>query len=376
MDPDSSNDAAHSVIDEYLRVASLAIGGYVYLSTLPIEWRFYRAQPSFLGMSQSCLLFILNRYMSIAALVVSNVGFFSKFSELACRQFFLVPPSFKVMAALISQIIIGRRTYTLSGRATWVKWSLVVLFGLSTVLEWFSNIYQRAPVWDSDDPARQACVSGNEIIRIAWIHYMISIIYDTFALGVATGYLCKYTFSPGQFPHLLRRMLFEGLGYFVAMTAVNIVNLIMYLGSEVTQPAAASLGYTIAWIMGQRILVNQFEAVMERKTEYERATSNVLLASKDIHTPRSQREGAKKIAYSESTITPYYPASVGGDTGSNSEVDSADMEQTNLGVSVHIERAVKIDPPTKAWQKPPRSSYRSVRTLSADLPTFANTSNV
>jgi hypothetical protein len=117
-------------------------------------------------------LFSLLRYMSIAALVVSNIGFFSKFSELACRQFFLVPPSLKgqseglpcflyllptealllVMAALISQIIIGRRyaplmhiisgvdadicprTYTLSGRAPWVKWSLVVLFGLSTVV--------------------------------------------------------------------------------------------------------------------------------------------------------------------------------------------------------------------------------------------------
>lgn len=118
------------------------------------------------------------------------------------------------------------------------------------------------------------------------------------------------------------------------------------------------------------------EAVMERKMEYERATSNVLLASKDVHTRRSQLEGGKKIAYSESTITPYYPASAGGETGTNSEVGSADMEQTNLGVSVHIERAVKIDPPTKAWQKPPRSSYRHVRTLTADPPTFPSTSNV
>lgn len=138
----------------FLRVASIGIAAYEwvffdfclfgekadilhysYLLTVPAEWRFYASQrrprrftyvaffsdewshliPSISAGSLSCCLFALIRwvmrvivkcrgmywhhsydsYLSIALVVVSNVGWFSTFSVETCRQWYLVPPIFK-----------------------------------------------------------------------------------------------------------------------------------------------------------------------------------------------------------------------------------------------------------------------------------------
>ena len=49
----------------------------------------------------------------------------------------------------------------------------------------------------------------------------------------------------------------DGLAYFVLLTAINIVNTIFFtIAPMQKQPAAASLGYVVTMIVGQRILIH------------------------------------------------------------------------------------------------------------------------
>lgn len=160
----------------------------------------------------------------------------------------------------------------------------------------------------------------------------------------------------------------------------------------------ASLGYTIAWVLGQNILLNQFgedfdtqrllsdsahlpsdsvDAIMERKTEYnsESGLNNGLMTSGGINkASNSQLSSREKSAGLETIITPY-PAPTRSrlpltNIQSNSS-GSIEMEEGSMGVTVHIERAVKVDPPTKAWTNSQRRPYTSPKTPNTK-PTFFN----
>ncbi|KAK7683541.1 hypothetical protein QCA50_013376 [Cerrena zonata] len=127
----------------YVRVASIAIAAYDYLLTLPAEYRFYKAQRSW-WVSPGCMLFILIRYISIATLMISNVGYFGSFSERTCHHYFLAAPVFKVIQTMISQVILGIRTYNISKRSQRVLWTMLILFILITAMEWFTNLWDRS----------------------------------------------------------------------------------------------------------------------------------------------------------------------------------------------------------------------------------------
>ena len=94
---------------------------------------------------------------------------------------------------------------------------------------------------------------------VAWIHYLLSMCYDLLTLLISSYYLlgrqpCLYL----SFSSMARVLLVDGLGYFVMLTAVNIVNLVFFKTAPTTalQTAASSLGYTVTMIGGQRILIH------------------------------------------------------------------------------------------------------------------------
>ncbi|KAG6866666.1 hypothetical protein C0991_000776 [Blastosporella zonata] len=65
-----------------------------------------------------------------------------------------------------------------------------------------------------------------------------------------------------------RMMLYDGIGYFVALAAVNILNLMLYKKAQDVQTAAsASLGYAVSWIMSQRLLLHLHDVSRKRRNE-------------------------------------------------------------------------------------------------------------
>ena len=63
---------------------------------------------------------------------------------------------FAVIQTIVSQIIIGLRTYTLARYSTRVKHFLIVIFLVTCGLEAFSNYFRRVLLWHD-----RLCTTGN-----------------------------------------------------------------------------------------------------------------------------------------------------------------------------------------------------------------------
>lgn len=239
---------------KYLRVASISVAAYDYMITLPAEYRFYRSQTRWTRPSMACILFILIRYSSVLVITISNIGQFGNFSRGACEHFYLVSPVFKVIQTVICQAILSVRTYAISKRERWVAYLLVAMFFSFMAGELFVNVYARVP-----NNGTGHCTSGNASgYLVAWIHYVLSMTYDLVTLIISSYYLLgRSPVTYFSFSRIARILLVDGIGYFFILTAVNILNLILYKSAPTNlQSAGASLGYAITMIMAQRILIH------------------------------------------------------------------------------------------------------------------------
>lgn len=193
---------------------------------------------------------------------MNGVGFFGTFSARQCRRLFLVPPIFKVLQTVASQLILANRTYSISQKATWVKITMVLMFCASIPTLFFCNIYKRKPIMTPE----HNCTSGNDTwSRVAWLHYVVSMLFDVVTIGIASAYLWRYTVEFKKLSYFLRRLFYEGLGYFILLTAVNIFNIVLFRSPNLdTQSSGVSIGYIVIWITSQGILIHQHETAQRR----------------------------------------------------------------------------------------------------------------
>ncbi|KAI0790437.1 hypothetical protein C8Q75DRAFT_806361 [Abortiporus biennis] len=222
---------------------------------------------------------IAKRYLSIATLVVSNVGYFGNFSLASCHNYYIVAPIFKILQTTISQVILGLRTYNISSRSRWAMWTLIILFFLITSMQAFTNLFARTPVQKAGN-----CTAANESGRLfVWLYYVLAMAYDIITLGISTYFLMRSTRTVFRMSGLVKLMFYDGLVYFVVLCgtfpfpsiprstqliifalshiASNVVNLILYRASnEEIQSSGASIGYAVTWILTQRLLIHLRDA--------------------------------------------------------------------------------------------------------------------
>ncbi|KAI0251006.1 hypothetical protein BJV78DRAFT_1215393 [Lactifluus subvellereus] len=273
-----------------LRVASLSIAAYDYLLTLLMEYRLYRSSAS--DRCMLLILFILIRYSSIMVLVSSNVGFFyHHFSPKSCHHYFRVTPIFKLIQLMVSQAILGVRTYSISQQNDRVRWTVVAAYFATVGFQSFSALVNRIPVMVNGN-----CMIGNSHptwLLSNWTIYLAALLYDCLVLSISTVYLLKLgtteaSAAPGPKPRLFKRvvsalthfsasrlmkmLLFDGLGYFVALTVVNVANIFLFRNTNpLIQSSGASLNYAVTWIMSQRILIHPYK-VKARQTTTQQPT--------------------------------------------------------------------------------------------------------
>jgi len=261
-----------------LRVASLSIAAYDYLLTLPMEYRLYTARPSDRRI-RLLVLFILIRYSSIMVMVGSNVGFFyHHFSPKFCKHYFRVTPIFKLIQLMVSQAILGIRTHSISQQNDRVRWTIIPAYVITVGYQSFSALVNRIPVVVNGN-----CMIGNSHPTWPlsnWSIYLAAMLYDCLVLSISTVFLLKIASAapdPGPklcfFKHVIsalthfsasrfmKMLLYDGLGYFVVLAAVNVANIFLFRNSNaLIQASGASLGYAVTWIMCQRILMHPSEA--------------------------------------------------------------------------------------------------------------------
>lgn len=250
----------------FLRITSISVAAYDYLITIPAELRMYRSQGSLrFGWSLSKILFIMIRYVSIILLIVSDFGYFYHgFSAAACSTYFMAAPVLKVIQIMISQVIIGYRTWAITRRSKPLGIFLLTLGLIVTALEWYANVDGRIPVQEQGN-----CSPGNSKTGVPqWVFYLMAMLFDSVTCILSTFFLVRSANGFGSVfsTSLLVKVLFyDGLGYMVTLTAVNVLNLILYRNSvgKNAQSSGAAFGYMIVWIMSQQILIHIHEAAEE-----------------------------------------------------------------------------------------------------------------
>ncbi|KAG1789553.1 uncharacterized protein HD556DRAFT_1397531 [Suillus plorans] len=322
--------------EKYLRVASISVAFYDYVLTLPAEWRFYRSQSSIFHMSLACTLFILIRYISIMAIVTSNYGFFSTAYTLqTCQQYYLVAPAFKAIQTMISQAILGIRAFNIARRDRRIGIILLLLYLLSTSAEWFADMFHRTPVvYDGN------CTSGDAgKVLSTWFYYLAVLVYDIVMVTISTVHLLRYNPLSSRVEQLIRVLIYDGIGYFIVLSAANVLNLILYRTTNIyTQSTGASVGYALTWIMSQRILIN----IRGMTDPNAQRLENVIVARPTLTAQKKVMSGLRSQFESKSHSK--------GSSGSKNPVDaelraqsprnSNDME---LGIRVRVERSVVVD---------------------------------
>ncbi|KAI0250590.1 hypothetical protein BJV78DRAFT_556294 [Lactifluus subvellereus] len=310
----------------------MSIAAYDYLLTLPLEVRLYKSSDRIgLGL----ILFILIRYSSIVVIVVSNVGFFyPRFSSTSCGHYYHAIPVFKVIQLMVSQTILGVRTYCISLSNVWVGRIISLAYFIVVTFQWFSALAHRIPVMTGVNASGQGnCIVGNSHPKMpisTWSMHLAATLYGCLVLSIATYYLLRMRITGMSAASRLENiLLYDGLIYIVASTAVDVVNIFLFRGTPGSiQPAGASLGSAATWIMSQRILTHPRQA-------REGQSSLVVMTLRTPHVippaRRSSGETKPEVDHGISQASP--PDSQYGFVSTQ-----GDCEQ-----QVRVERAVVVD---------------------------------
>jgi len=127
--------------------------------------------------------------------------------------------------------------------------------------------------------------------------------------------------------------MYDGLGYFVALTAVNMMNVFLYRGAPHSiQSSGASLGYAVIWIMSQRILIHLREASVQRAPV---APSQLQTTNTATMAPSGGRFDEDTKPYGTDTTDRNLTADLRG---------SSDHLPSEFDVEVRIDRSLLMGP--------------------------------
>jgi len=261
--PSISSQSAITFANNF-RIAAIGIAAYDYLITLPAEFRLYKSSSR---RSLGFILFVLIRYLSVGIFIVSGVGFFyHHFPPTVCARYGYLSPVLKVLQVMVSHAILGVRTYNIAQRTPLVGRVILTAYFVVVVMEWVSELYRRFPVQTNGN-----CVIGTphpDSVISAWTFYFFAMLFDLLTLSISTYHLLKAqanSISPAS--KLMRMLLYDGLIYFVALTAVNMVNIFLFRQLDhAIQASGVNLAYATTWIMSQRILIHVREARARQST--------------------------------------------------------------------------------------------------------------
>ncbi|KAI9455409.1 hypothetical protein F5148DRAFT_392447 [Russula earlei] len=312
-----------------LRIASITMAAYDYFITIPAEIRVYKSTSR---RSLGFILFVLIRYSSILVMTLSNTGFFyHHFSPNGCSHYYIVAPVFKVFQVMISQAILGIRAYNIAHRNIRIGRTLLAAYFVVNVFQWFTDIHNRIPT-----QTRGNCVPGNlhpDDPIAPWTFYFASMLFDLLTLSISTFYLLKVKApSASVSSKMAKILLYDGLGYFVALTAVNMMNIILYRGAaKAIQSSGVSLAYAFTWIMSQRILIHLREARVE--------PASVIVGSQLLGTNVSATTGLSGIRYDEEGKPDDHKL----DTVQTAEFRSGFDHPSEFDIEVRIDRSLFVD---------------------------------
>ncbi|KAI9435537.1 hypothetical protein H4582DRAFT_2169925 [Lactarius indigo] len=305
--------------DNNLRVASLTIAAYDYLLTLPAEYRLYKSSNR---RSTGLMLFVILRYSSIMVLIISNVGFFYHgFTSKTCDHYYMVTPVFKGTGSVYatSALVTDRSD---SGPNDDVPSNP----GYSDV--WYFPAHSMGRL-DPSIVIYSGCWVSMVFLSICPDSFDDRpMLFDCLTLSISTFYLIKVKAVTSGTSQLCKILLYDGIGYFVALTLTNAANIMLYRGVHHTLRyrvgPSASFEYAVTWIMSQRILIHPRSA----RTDQTSVVLSQLPSSRAVTSALRFDKGSK------------HPTNV--EQGDSPE-DECGNTESDFDLQVRIDKSVVVD---------------------------------
>ncbi|KAJ7796237.1 hypothetical protein B0H14DRAFT_2916051 [Mycena olivaceomarginata] len=233
----------------------LTLAGGDVFQTIPATYAFYKKQWVKRKLSPACFLrcgslvgvSILSR-MSIISLATNGIGFYgTHFTPATCQSFYMLPNVTAMLAGMAVQILVFIRTYAISGRAKSVRYGLGSVLLLGFPVQIFGITYHRDVSCTSDGIyyVHSSIVCKGRVLHANepdWniVYYSASYDYDLITTSTATYFLVYSSRTMGVFnlSNFVRRVLTQGLLYFIVVFLVNLWVVMEFLG--VLQTGAAS----------------------------------------------------------------------------------------------------------------------------------------
>jgi len=248
---------------------------------------------------------------------------------------------------MVSQAILGVRAWNLGRRSYKITYLLFALYGIACILEWITTLYQRTPQLGPPhrgDQEHGNCRAVNQPHGSlgAYTYYAVAVAYDFATTAICVFFLFKYkTVSNNSLmSKVTRMMLYDGIGYFAALAAVNVLNLLLFRVASWLdiQTAASSLAYSVSWIMSQRLLVHLHDASRERRNE---SIEEAITVTQHLDSARQISRAIRSQFERKSSGAGAYDLTV-PDFELGTDLGQAELSE-DLEVQVRIEHTVKLD---------------------------------
>ncbi|KAF5383632.1 hypothetical protein D9615_003803 [Tricholomella constricta] len=273
------------VAANYLKIAGASIFAFDYFQTLPAEIRFYRKQKGFMRLSIACWLLISVRYLGMLGIILVMIGGFMRtFTLESCTTFFLAVPVVKVLAAIASQGVFIFRTYAICNRNRTILYFLLIFGGILSVAELV------APVVVPRRPKLGAsgnCISDLSKGSTSWIQYACQVLFDAVILGLTIDRLFRGIDMKFISRSEFTKIFWESqVMYFVAVTIMNILNLIFFIkfNKQSESTMFATLGIAITAIFSSHVILDLHEVGHGLRSYSTSGAPNIPAHANGIHT--------------------------------------------------------------------------------------------
>ncbi|KAJ6506939.1 hypothetical protein C8R45DRAFT_971047 [Mycena sanguinolenta] len=254
------------------RIISFTLAGGDVFQTIPATYAFYKKQWVKHKLSPACVFYAVARYMTIISLVTNGIGFYgTHFTPATCQSFYMLPNVTAMLAGMAVQILVFIRTFAISGRAKSVWYGLGSVLLLGFPVQVFGITYHRDPLMQNGGCKGRVLHANEPDWNIVYYsaHMSYDLIMILIATSAATYFLVYSSRSLGVFnlSNFTRRVLKQGLLYFIVVFLVNLWVVMEFLGVLQTG-AASTLPLAIVLIAIQHLVLSTQNLPTNEDTQF------------------------------------------------------------------------------------------------------------
>ncbi|KAJ6475123.1 hypothetical protein C8R47DRAFT_704267 [Mycena vitilis] len=239
-----------------MRVSAAAVYFFDYLMTVPSEYRMYKRQKKMTNPSAACVLFILSRYVTLVSIAMATAFFFgTHWTTHTCVP--AIGGALRALSASIVSIIFMWRTWAIYHKSRPILYFLMVVFIPTTVFTW-GFVFNQVPLVKAGSCGGLA---GPGVFGAKWPFALANIVFDATCVGLSTFRLVvNLNDGSSQISSIL---LVDGLAYFFASVALQVLNFIFLVSSDPTkQNTMITFTNAVTGLLSQRIITSLSQRIV------------------------------------------------------------------------------------------------------------------